>query len=136
MPGEDADSCKETLDFCLRNNLPLDSLMFATPYPGTRIFDFAIKTGRIDPARLHEFVLKLGDARDFLINLTDSFSDAELIETRSRMMTQAKENYSSFITQDEIDRKVRNLFGDLIRRTALDESELDHRAKHGGINTF
>lgn len=136
MPGEDDASCRETLDFCLRNNLPLDSLMYATPYPGTRIFDFALQTKRIDAAHLHEFVLKLGDARDFLINLTDSFTDTQLIDTRTMMMAAARENYSKFISQDEIEKKVKDLFGDLIKRTALDQSELDHRAKHGGINTF
>jgi len=136
MPGEDEISCQETLDFCIRNNLPLDSLMFATPYPGTEIFDCALRTGRIDKDRFHEFVMKLGDARDFTINLTDYFSDEELINKREEMMEEARRNYDGFITQEEIDTKMRNLFGSLLDKDHLDEKDLEHRAKHGGINTF
>ncbi|ODS41277.1 MAG: hypothetical protein A7315_02065 [Candidatus Altiarchaeales archaeon WOR_SM1_79] len=136
MPGEDDKSCKETLDFCIRNNLPLDSLMFATPYPGAEIFNFALRTGKVDENHIHEFVMKLGDARDFTTNLTDYFSDEELVNKREEMMEKARENYESFITQEEINAKTRNLFGSLLKKYPLDEKDLEHRAKHGGISTF
>ena len=57
MPGEDEASCQETINFCIRNNLSLDSLMYATPYPGTDLFRFAMDTGRLDKANLHEYIL-------------------------------------------------------------------------------
>ncbi|MGA7678085.1 MAG: radical SAM protein [Dehalococcoidia bacterium] len=136
MPGEDSKSCQETLDFCIRNNLPLDSLMFATPYPGTQIYDFALRTGRIDKNHIHEFVMRLGDARDFVINLTDHFSDEELTKKRKEMMEKAKENYESFITQEEIIAKMKSLYGSLLERHRFDEKDLEHRAQHGGISTF
>ena len=136
MPGEDGESCQETLDFCIRNNLPLDSLMFATPYPGTEIFDYALRTGRLDKNHIHEFVMKLGDARDFTINLTDYFSEEELINKRKEMMEKARQKYESFITQEEINTKMRKIFGGLLDKTHLDENDLEHRAKHGGISTF
>ena len=136
MPGEDDKSCQETVDFCLRNNLPLDSLMFATPYPGTEIFDFALRTGRINKNYLHEFMMKIGDARDFLVNLTNCFSDEELITKRKKMMKVTRENYENFITKEKIETKMRGLFGDLLNKVHLDEKDLEHRAKHGAISIF
>lgn len=136
MPGENDESCRETEDFCIRNKLNLDSLMFATPYPGTEIFDYALRTGRIDREHIHEFLMNLGDARDFTVNLTDYFSDEELINRREEMMGKARENYDKFITQEEINAKMRDLFGSLLEKRPLDEEDLEHRAKHGGISTF
>jgi len=136
MPGEDNKSCQETLDFCIRNNFPLDSLMFATPYPGTEIFNFALRTGRINKNHIHKFVMKLGDARDFTINLTDYFSDEELINKREEMIEKARENYEIFITQEEINTKIRTLFGSLLDKYNLDEKDLEYRAKHGDMSSF
>ena len=136
MPGENEESCKETVNFCIRNNIPLHSLMFATPYPGAQIFDFALKTGRVDKSNLHEFLMKLGDARDFAINLTDYFTDEELINKRKEMMKITKENYKKFITEEEIKDKMKNLFGTLMEKIHLDETDIDHRMKHGGMGVF
>jgi len=136
MPGEDDETCKDTVDFCLRNNLPLDSLMFATPYPGTEIFDFAIRTKRIDKNSLHEYLTTLGDAREFTVNLTDHFSDEGLINKRSEMMEITRANYNRFITEDVIKGKMRNLFGSLMERIHFDDKDLEHRLKHGGMSIF
>ncbi len=136
MPGEDEESCKETVDFCVRNNIPLYSLMFATPYPGTQIFNFALETKRIDKNRLHEYFMKIGDARDFTVNLTDYFTDEELIKKRKEMMKVTEENYKKFITKEEIKGKMKNLFGSLMDNVHLDETDLDHRLKHGGMGIF
>ena len=136
MPGENDESCQETVDFCIRNKLNLDSLMFATPYPGTEIFDYALRRGRIDRAHIHEFLIKLGDARDFTVNLTDYFSDEALVNRRKEMMEKARENYDKFITPEEINAKTRDLFGSLFDKYPLDEKDLEHRAKHGGMSTF
>lgn len=136
MPGEDDESCQETIDFCIKNKLTLDSLMFATPYPGTEIFDYALRKGRIDREHIHEFLMKLGDARDFTVNLTDCFSDEELINKREEMMKTTKENYGEFITQEKVNAKMRDLFGSLFDKYYIDEKDLEHRSKHGGMNIF
>jgi len=136
MPGENEKSCQETLDFCIRNNLPLDSLMFATPYPGTEIFDFALRTKRIDKNNLHEFLMRLGDARDFTINLTDSFTDEQLINKRKEMMETARNNYENFITEKQIKEKMQILFGSLWDKAKLDKYDLEHRLIHGGMSVF
>ncbi|MDI6785953.1 MAG: radical SAM protein [bacterium] len=136
MPGEDDESSNETLNFCIKNNLPLDSLMFATPYPGTEIFNFAILTKRINKNNLHKFMLNIGDARDFFINLTDFFSNDQLIQKREEMMRISRENYEKFITIDGIMEKMKNLYGNLLDKVKLDKKDLEHRAKHGGIGVF
>ena len=136
MPGEDKESCKETLDFCKKNNLTLDSLMYATPYPGTPLFDFAIDTGRIRKDEIHEFVMKLGDARDFSVNLTDHFSDTELQLTFSEMMREARMAYRP-IPQEAMDRKIKSLYGDLADYYFnISPEDREHRDKHGAMDLF
>jgi len=134
MPGETKETCKETLDFALRNNISLASLMFATPYPGTEIFDFAVKTGRITD--VHKFALSLKDARDFVVNLTDDFTDEELITKRQEMIDLSNENYYKFITRDQIKEKIKDLFGPLMDKTNFDDKDLENRMKYGGIGMF
>lgn len=134
MPREDLDSIADTLKFCERNHIPLDSLMFATPYPGTEIYNFARKTGRI--TNEDKFVSTLRDARDFTINLTDTFTDEQLITARHVMMKATRELYENYISKDEIVEKTKALFGDLYDKSNLDESDWEHRFKHGGISIF
>jgi radical SAM superfamily enzyme YgiQ (UPF0313 family) len=65
-PGEDEDSVRETAEFKRRLGINASSF-FATPYPGTRLFEQI--RGRI--GGLEEFVLRLGNATEFAINLTE-----------------------------------------------------------------
>jgi anaerobic magnesium-protoporphyrin IX monomethyl ester cyclase len=135
MPGEDEESCRETVEFCVRNKIPLKSIMFATPYPGTELFDLAVSTGRINKERIHEFVLKLEDARDFVVNLTDAFSDEQLMAIRQEMMDEV----CGRVTSNSVEvsnKKLRDLFGDLVEDYLKDESLVKHRAEHGGIDIF
>ena len=135
MPGEDEESCRETVEFCIRNEIPLKSIMFATPYPGTELFDLAISTDRINKDRIHEFVLKLEDARDFVVNLTDAFNDEQLIAKRQEMMDDVCGRVKSG-SVEVYNKKLRNLFGDLVEDYLNDEVLLKHRATHGGIDIF
>ena len=135
MPGEDHDSCRETVEFCVRNNLPLKSMMFATPYPGTEIFQFALNTGRINNENLHEYVMRLEDARDFTINLTDAFSDEELVSKRDEMISEVCSRVE-ILSQDVYEKKLRNLYGDLIDRFFNNKALTTHRAMHGGGDIF
>ena len=135
MPEEDEISCKETVDFCVRNKIPLKSIMFATPYPGTQIFKDAISAGRIDKDRLHDFVMSLEDARDFIINLTHAFTDEQLIAKREEMIEEVcsrvkLESNEVYMT------KLKNLFGPLADDYFKDKELEKHRAEHGGIDIF
>jgi anaerobic magnesium-protoporphyrin IX monomethyl ester cyclase len=135
MPGEDNDSCSETVEFCVKNNLPLKSMMFATPYPGTKLFEYAISSGRILKEDCHEFILGLEDARDFVINLTDAFTDQELIDKRDEMMKEVNSRVD-FLSTDAYKEKLRSLFGAFSGDCFDDESLVKHRAEHGGLDLF
>ncbi len=135
MPGEDENSCRQTIDFCVRNSLSLKSIMFATPYPGTAIFDFALKTGRLKKEMLHDFVMKLDDARDFIINLTDSFSDKALIAKHQAMIDEVGRRVPAVPCEIYAD-KMRALFGRLAEGCLSDPILIRHRAEHGGIDLF
>ncbi len=136
MPGEDEETCQDTIEFCKRNNLTLNSLMFATPYPGTELFDFAVKTGRIQKDKIHDFIIKLGDARDFVINLTDSFTDGELIEKYKYMIDETNKSYAP-IAYEEMEKKIKDLYGPLSEHYLnMPYEERKHKASHGGINMF
>lgn len=135
MPGEDERSCRETVDFCVKNSLPLKSMMFATPYPGTRLFDFAVSTGRIEKNKLHEFVIMLEDARDFTINLTDTFTDEQLIAMREEMIDGVSSRVAP-IPEEICNGKLANLFGSLADDYLGDRALVKHRATHGGIDIF
>jgi anaerobic magnesium-protoporphyrin IX monomethyl ester cyclase len=74
-PGETIKTAKETINFCYKNNLPL-WWGFTTPYPETPLWEWAIKNKKINPKYLEEYICKLNDTQDFLINLTD-ISDEE-----------------------------------------------------------
>jgi len=135
MPGENEESCRETVEFCVQNNIPLKSIMFATPYPGTRIFEYAISKGRIKKDRIHDFVMSLEDARDFKINLTDAFTDDELVAKRKEMMSETCSRVSQ-LPRDVYERKIKNLFGALAESYFENEALVKHRSEHGGIDIF
>jgi len=135
MPGEDEESCRETVEFCVRNEIPLKSIMFATPYPGTELFKIAVSTNCINKERIHEFVLKLEDARDFVVNLTDTFNDEQLIAKRQEMIDDVCGRVKSN-SVDVCNKKLRDLFGNLVDDYLKDEVLIKHRATHGGIDIF
>ena len=135
MPGEDEDSCRETVEFCVKNEIPLKSMMFATPYPGTKLFEYALNTGRIIDTKVHEFVLKLEDARDFTINLTDCFTDDQLILKRQEMIDEVCSRVNPLPLQAST-KKLKNLFGALFEDYLKDKVLAKHRATHGGIDVF
>jgi anaerobic magnesium-protoporphyrin IX monomethyl ester cyclase len=135
IPGENEESCRETIEFCVRNNIPLKSMMFATPYPGTALFEFAVSTGRIERDKIHEYVMKLEDARDFTVNLTDTFTDKGLIAKRKEMIEEVCSRVKP-IPQDVCIKKIRNLFGNLANGYMNDPVLVKHRAEHGGIDIF
>lgn len=64
-PGEDERSVRETAEFKRRLGIEAGSF-FATPYPGTALFDEV--RGRLGD--LEAFILRLGNATDFVVNLT------------------------------------------------------------------
>jgi radical SAM superfamily enzyme YgiQ (UPF0313 family) len=67
LPSETRSESQETIKFAY--SLPLDQVRFslATPFPGTELWDIAIKEGRIDPENIDWTKLSLmGGYTDFL----------------------------------------------------------------------
>jgi anaerobic magnesium-protoporphyrin IX monomethyl ester cyclase len=87
MIGETKETMWETVKFCNEMRLPTRPF-FMTPYPGTELYDI-IKDKIVDQ---RDFLRKLGEASDFLINLTD-FSDEELISLRNQAINEMNEYY-------------------------------------------
>lgn len=83
-PGEDLDSIRDTLRFKLEADIVCDSF-FATPYPGTELYEQTFSRGRIGDE--NAYALSLNNAYDFTINLTD-FSDEELIRLKKAALAE------------------------------------------------
>jgi anaerobic magnesium-protoporphyrin IX monomethyl ester cyclase len=69
-PGETLKTAKKTIEFCYKNNVPL-WWGYTTPYPETPLWDWAIKNGKIKEEEMEDYILKLNDVQDFVINLTE-----------------------------------------------------------------
>ena len=134
-PGEDEHSCRETVEFCVKNNIQLKSIMFVTPYPGTKLFEYALSTGRIKKSKIHDFVVSLEDARDFTVNLTGAFTDEGLIAKRKEMIDETCARVKR-LPEEVYMKKTRDLFGNLADEYFKDEMLVKHRAEHGGIDVF
>jgi radical SAM superfamily enzyme YgiQ (UPF0313 family) len=84
MPGETKETIRMTVEGCLRHNIKINesTYAFATPYPGTKLYSFAIQKGLITDE--WDYIQKLnfsGDTNSMIINLTD-LTDVDLVEAR------------------------------------------------------
>lgn len=83
LPGETRDTVEETIAFCERAKLTPEAVFFATAYPGTELYDIALKRGMIPDEE--EYILKLWEqGENMLLNFTD-FKDDELIALKKEM---------------------------------------------------
>jgi anaerobic magnesium-protoporphyrin IX monomethyl ester cyclase len=88
MPGETIETIRETTDFCKELDLTPEVIFFATPYPGTELYDIAMKAGKIPDEE--QYLLSLGEQGEKVrINFTD-FSDAELTDIKEKMVGELK----------------------------------------------
>lgn len=80
-PGEDIDSIRDTIKFQMQVD-HYRPAFFATPYPGTPLYEQTRARGLIKDEEA--YILLLNDASDFTINLT-GISDGELLRLYRRM---------------------------------------------------
>jgi anaerobic magnesium-protoporphyrin IX monomethyl ester cyclase len=78
-PGETLETIQETIDFKREMGLECGSF-FATPYPGTHLYEQALAQIEDEEA----FIQRLGNATEFSINLTE-FDDETLFELKKAM---------------------------------------------------
>ncbi len=84
-PGESRDTLQATVDFCRELDLTPEVIFFMTPYPGTELYEIALRQGKIKDEE--EYVLGLGEQGEKVrINFTD-YSDGELITLQEEMIT-------------------------------------------------
>lgn len=84
FPDETENTIKETIELCKEVNLTPEVIFFATPYPGTELYRYAIKKGLIKDE--WEYVNKLWEqGEQILVNFTE-WSDDELFKIRENMI--------------------------------------------------
>jgi radical SAM superfamily enzyme YgiQ (UPF0313 family) len=136
IPGETEETIEETIDFCAKTNIVLTTVMFATPYPNTELYHMSKELGKIpdDLDGLDLFVSKLGDCISFTINLTDTFSDKEIIEKRDYMINKTQENYVP-VSPKKMRHQFIDLYGqeiyDKLLEQLKDEKNIEHLKTHG-----
>ena len=87
-PGETRETINETINFCKELNLAPEVIFFITPYPGTELYERALREGKIDDEE--QYLLSLGEqGEQILINFTD-FSNEELIKIQHDMIKELK----------------------------------------------
>lgn len=84
FPGETRETIQETVDFCKELNLAPEAIFFATPYPGTELYDIALKEKLIVDEE--EYLLGLGEqGEEVRVNFTQ-FSNEELKSIKEQMV--------------------------------------------------
>ena len=79
-PNETKQTVGKSIEFCKRNGLRYEP-HFVTPYPKTALYDYALEKGLIgDKLEYVKLVSKFGNTNNLIVNLTDNFTDEELIE--------------------------------------------------------
>lgn len=68
FPKETPETLKKTFDVCYQADI-YPSTGYLLPQPGTPIYDYAVKNGKISDEE--EYLLKMNDRQDFTINLTN-----------------------------------------------------------------
>jgi radical SAM superfamily enzyme YgiQ (UPF0313 family) len=83
-PGETKKTIQETMDFCKELNLVPEVVFFATPYPGTELYEIAKARNKIGDEE--EYILRLEEqGEQIMVNLTD-FTDQELAQLQGWMI--------------------------------------------------
>lgn len=98
LPAETPETVRETVEVYKTINSHrtlMNQFFFATPYPGTELYNEVRKKGRIpDEIAFFEKLSEKGDAVDFVINCTEAFTDNELIQTKAAV---EKEVFQDFM---------------------------------------
>jgi len=127
MPGETLDSIKDTIAFIKRTRLDLRRFFYATPYPGTELYEIAGKMGRL-PKDEDRYIESLGEMRTtFLVNVTD-FSDKELVRLKNWAEKTVWENFTLKLKLNEWIEEWQRRF--VVVRLSLRDSGMVHTLKY------
>ena len=82
-PGETYETIQETIDFCKEMELEPEAIFYATPYPGTWLYDEALRRNLIEDE--HKYLLSINEQGEKpAVNFTD-WSDEKLISIKENM---------------------------------------------------
>ena len=122
LPPETPETVRETVAVYKEINkyrTHVNKFFFATPYPGTALYDQMKKDGRIkDEIKYFELLSSRGDAVDFVINCTNAFTDEDLIRTKEQVEQEVFNDFilkhplyalSQFVTTKTFIAKIRNV---------------------------
>ena len=97
LPGENHESIRESIDINKELNKyrrRTGLFFFATPYPGTELYDEVKSMGRIsNEVEYFHRLSEAGDAIKFVINCTNEFSDEELIRLKADAEKEVREDF-------------------------------------------
>ena len=103
LPAETKETVRDTVGIYKKINqyrTHVNKFFFATPYPGTELYDQRRAKGRIgDEIKYFERLSERGDAIDFVVNCTDSLTDEELVQTKQGI---EEEVYADFLKKHPI----------------------------------
>ena len=134
-PGETRQTVMETVEFCRAMNIPLSALMFTCPYPGTPLYE-QVKNSesfRRQFVSEEEFVLRLNDAVDLTVNLTE-MDNEELTALRDEALALAQQNYQP-PSPEQVDAQESELYGEELYHKSQQQIQSaamqEHRRRHG-----
>ncbi len=103
-PGETRETIMETVEFCKEMDLAPEVIFFATPYPGTELYDIARERGLIEDEE--KFVLNLWEQGEKITVNFSELSDEELFEMREWAIAELK---ARNVARHSSDERVQNL---------------------------
>ncbi len=99
LPLETNQTIRETVDVYKKINTyrtHVNKFFFATPYPGTALYDEMVAKGKIkNEIAYFEEISRRGDAVDFLMNCTDALTDEELKEIKGKIESEVFADFMS-----------------------------------------
>lgn len=139
FPWETYETAQATVDLCIDAQIPLSALMFATPYPKTQLFEYCWEKGIISEQNLEKFILEMDDVVELQINITENFTNKQLIELRDTMIATVRSKVKG-PEPESLGRQFIDLYGEknyltFKERYRTDPKIREHYKNHG-FNDF
>lgn len=92
LPGETPETIRETVEFCKKNKVG-GEFFFATPFPDTELYQYAIDNHIINDEDL--YLEYAGEVRDFLVNLTN-MSNEQLFTLKEKAEDEIQQHLKKY----------------------------------------
>lgn len=103
-PGETRETIQESIDFCKEMEIEPEAIFYATPYPGTWLYDEALRRGLIKDE--HKYLLNISEQGEKpIVNFTE-WSDEELVSVKENMARELNAWNKDFTSDGKMTKKV------------------------------